>query len=171
MWEELLRLPWFSDRSAAVGIVITIVGFTFTISQVLKSRRAADQVRLAVNEAIRKLAVVDSIAELSSAIERMEHLKNFHRLQELAGAVAIYPQVRRTLSEVREQTPNLTDDQNIILQAAISVCSEFEAELEKLMLKNEPDIAISSIIKWNKILSSHIDKLRTLSTTLRNRTG
>ncbi|MEJ2415049.1 MAG: hypothetical protein P8Y22_07280, partial [Sulfurimonas sp.] len=63
------------DYSSIIGLLITLIGFTFTLYQLYKTKQASEVATEAVKAMRRDLNKVDVIANLSSVLTEMEEIK------------------------------------------------------------------------------------------------
>lgn len=165
---NVLELPWFSDRSAILGIAITVVGFWFTLIGLARTKGASIAAREAVERSTKLLLTSNSIAKLSTIVEALEHQRELHRLQAWGGALSQYPRIRSWLVELQHDLRDMTDQQREQVLSAITDCQQFESELEAALGTRGQTPDQPTISNWNRILASHIDNLRLTAVMLRN---
>ena len=145
---EFVRANWGNIASVA-GLIVSMVGFWFAIAQIRRSRTAAEAAREAANAARDRIAANLTIADLTRASDRIQELKELHRVQAWSRVLDRYPEVRRSLVEIRERHPGLTPQQLGILQNAVSQISIMEGEVETALAGN----SAPSGTRFNPILS------------------
>lgn len=73
--------------ASVVGVMLSLLGFSVTVWNVVRSKRAAEQTEKAVKSVRDRLTAIDTIADFSSAIAIMDEIKRLHR----QGAWVILP--------------------------------------------------------------------------------
>ena len=147
------------DYSSIIGLLITLIGFGFTITQLLKTKRASEAATSAVNAVRHDLKKIDTITDLSSVVAEMEEIKRLHRERNNELLPEKYAKLRKYLIAIKSSNPTLIEEDLIILQGAITQLSASEKTIDKaLFTKEEKEINLNTP-RLNGLLSNHIDKL------------
>lgn len=165
--EVFAALPWLSDKVGAVGLLITLVGFGVTIVQVMRARKASILAANAVESVRNRLAEFDTVANLSSAIETMEQIKRFQRLEAWPTIIDLYSQLRRKLLHIKHNSDQLPAELQSKLFSAIQHTSKFEQTMESIMVKKST--GSHDVPKWNKIMSDQMESLTEIIIHLRKK--
>lgn len=132
---------WGSLASVS-GLLVSLVGFTSAIIQIRRSHSAATEARDAAVAARQTMARNLTIADLTRARDRMQTLKDLHRIGPWERALDRYDEVRRMLVEIRGRHPGLTSQQLSIIQNAVVQVGIMEGEVRAALREGrQPDIA------------------------------
>lgn len=166
---QLLGVPLFSDWIGLAGLVVSIVGFGFTLFAVMRSKTIAEQAKLAADSAIAKLRGVNAVADLSSIVAKLEEVKRIHRLKGWLVLPDRYSELRNIITSIRNSNVELTDIEQAMLQQAVLQLVKMEKEVEKEIQKEKPDD--SKFVKFNEILTSLTDVMYEIVCKSKNRIG
>lgn len=148
-----------ADYASVIGFIITVIGFLVTILNLIKTRKASEAATMAVNNIRNDFKKIDTVANLSSVLIEMEEIKKLHRKKEDSGQLPEkYAKLRASLISIRTNNQILLEDDNRILQGAITQLSAFERALDNNLDKD--NITTFSIAKFNSAISTHIDSLQ-----------
>ncbi len=106
--------------ASILGVLIAIFGFWATIYQARKSKTAAEQARLAAENARESIKLLDTVTEFSSALAVMEEIKRLQRNGAWEILLDRYSALRKSLISIRAFNPDFSIEQNKILQRAIT---------------------------------------------------
>lgn len=149
--------------ASLIGLLVTVVGFIATIINVRRSRRAAESAEDAAQRTRGALVGMQAIADVSSALADLAHLKSFHRAAHWQSMPDRYDSLRKKLVMIRMSRPDLNEDQLAALQGAITHLATFEKAVDSaLKAKKEP----SNWPRLNAILTEQIDNLTEILTQL-----
>lgn len=115
----LLELDWFSDKAGLIGLALSVIGFIITGRASLQAKRAAEDMRS-------KLLHFDSVVGIQTIIEKLDHIKQLHRKGAWDYLPDHYSRLLRLLFDVRSGQPNLTPEQNTVLQRAVVTTRRLE---------------------------------------------
>lgn len=165
----LAKLPqWLSEPTTAgviggVSLLVTIVGFTFTLWQVWRSKSAAQAAAASARAVQEKISLFDAVAECAAAVQVLEEIERLHRNGPCHALPDRYNQVRNSLIELRTMSHSCSAEQLAQLQDAVSQLTTMKAAVEKLIAaSNKPDAP-----KLNRITTKIISDLVELSAALR----
>lgn len=153
----LLDYP-IGDYASLLGLVISVVGFFFTIKTSLKTRDAAKQASVAVVSMREDLRKGETVADFSSALAIMDEIKRMHRTGSLNLLPDRYSQLRRFLVSIRSSNPLLSEEDQKIIQGAIAQFSSIERSVEKALEQN----GSVSAAKSNSLVSKQYESIQEL---------
>lgn len=118
----------WGNLASALGLLVSVVGFSIAVYQTMRSRKAAEAAEKAVIETQNTLAKNDTIADLTAASERIQDLRRIFRQGSVDSdrAFDIVSNIRRTLSDISVQHPNLSEDDRRNLHEAADVLGRVE---------------------------------------------
>ena len=158
----------WGDVLNVIGVVLSLVGFTVTIWQVIRARKAAmmaEEAALKVRNAIQSF---DTVEKFSAAITIMEEMKRLHRIAAWELLPDRYSTLRGLLISIRGASPGLSQEHQAVLLGAIQHSSAIERKIERaIMQKSKPPDAA----RLNEIVSIQIDKLHEVLASLRQNVG
>lgn len=156
------------DYASIVGLLITIVGFIYTLINVIKTRRAsinAEKIALQVRADISKL---DTVSLISTVISVMDEIKRLHR----QGAWEILPEryssIKKSLISIKSTYPELPLEHKKIIQSAISNFSSIEKQVETAIYQKTIPCDVD---KLNILISRQVDKLQEIFIDVKNKIG
>jgi len=118
--------------ASLLGVVVSLGGMGFAIWQLSRLRgetRAAREASEATRRAIgRELAST----ELTRLSERIQGLKEIHRIGDRLRALDLYSDIVGMLLEIRRRHPGLSSDQRIKIVQATTQIIEMERSVESL---------------------------------------
>jgi hypothetical protein len=159
-----------SPEASVVGnwlsLLLTILGFSWTIWTARKSRQAAEQAAKAAREALESVRKLDTIQGLSQAISMLEEIKRLHRQQAWTILPDRYNAIRRLLVELRSTNPQFTDEQTERIQEAIVQFSAMEVIVDKMQL---PETKPPDVGRMNRFITQQMDRLVELLVEVRDR--
>ena len=89
----------------ALGVFISLGGFTIAIWQVKRTRAAAESAERAATDAREAVLRTTSISYLTQAVSQIERLKELHRNQDIDRAVERYTPLRQILTAMQARLP------------------------------------------------------------------
>lgn len=153
-WLGKYRVNEYSDF---LGLVITIIGFAFTLRGLWRSRKTAEKA-LDIAEKVRDdLHKVDTVDALSRTIAAMEELKRMHRKSEFDSLPERYSSLRRTLIGIRSSATIFTQNDQALMQRIVSQLVGFEKNVEACIAKRE--LEKINFLKMNQHISSAVDEV------------
>ena len=153
-WVVKHRINEYSDL---LGLLITIVGFGFTIFGVWRSKKIAKEALIVAKKVRDDLRKIEIVAEFSTAIVSMEEIKRLHRKADFQSLPERYSSLRRSLITIRSEVSALSDEDSSLIQNAISNFAGFERKIEKYIAKGQE--AKVDFVKMNQIVSLTIDQV------------
>lgn len=163
-----LDRSYAGDVASIIGVLIALIGFAVTIRNVRASKAAALRAEEAANQAREAIRFFDVVAEISTAIAAMEEIRRLHRDAAWAILPDRYGALRKSLVTIRASAPDLSDDEQARIQAAISFLADLEASVEHALEQHQPPLAIAS---WNQLVSGHILELQEVLLKLKSKAG
>lgn len=140
----------WGDIASILGVLLTIVGFTFTIYNVRRSKSAAEATRDSIS-------AYDAIEDLSAATSIMDEIKRLQRLGAWAVVPDRYSELRRRLITIKESRSTLTSSQRESLMAAIERFAALERRVDRAISMIAP---VPNPAKLNDIVSTQIDEVQ-----------
>lgn len=118
--------------ASILGVAISLIGLGFAILQIIKLR-GETRVAIKVAEATRR-AIGREIAstELTTLGGRIDALKELHRNRDRERCLAVYPEIRGLLLEIRRRHPGLSDLERVNVIRAIAQIAEMERAIDLL---------------------------------------
>ena len=161
-----LLTPEASVVANWTALILTLLGFGWTIWTAQKSRQAAEQAAQAARDALESIRKLDTIQGLAKAISIMEEIKRLHRHEAWNVLPDRYNTVRILLVELRSTNPKFTDEQNEKIQKAVTQFAAMEATVEKMRL---PDNKPPDVGRMNRFITQQMDSLVELLVEVRDR--
>jgi hypothetical protein len=156
------------DIASILGLLVALIGFAVTIWNVRASKAAALRAEQAANEARRAIRFFDVIAEISTAIAAMEEIRRLHRDAAWPILPDRYIALRKSLFSIRRSGLDLSDDQQVLLQAAIKFLADIERRVDSALEQGQPP---DRVARWNQAASTHIMELHAFLMELKLRAG
>ena len=144
------------EISSIIGVFIALIGFTITILNVVKSRKAADRAESAATQALEGVRYIDTVQNMSRAISILEEIRRLNRVEEWKVLLDRHSNFRNFLIEIRSGEINLEEEQKKIIQTAITHSTTISNKIEVALGKNETPTGPAQM---NNILSKQIDDL------------
>lgn len=155
------------DYAGILGLIVSIVGFVWTVRAAVSSRDAALQTKAAVQDMRNDLRRAETVSDFSTAVAIMEEIKRLHRLKSLELLPERYSQINKFLIGVRSANPLLTADELKIIQNAIAQFSALERLIEGCLAKTtELDTA-----KVNGQVSKQLEAVHGLLVSMKTKIG
>ncbi|UYO48796.1 hypothetical protein KQX64_23330 [Rhodopseudomonas palustris] len=151
-WLEVNRV---GDLTGIGGILISLIGFTFTVVGVVKSKSAAERAERAAKDTMQSMRLLDTVVEFSAAITALEEIKRLHREANWPLLPDRYAHIRKVLANLRTAQVDLSDAQKTVVQQALANLKQIEDLVER-SLRNQS--ALNSA-RFNKLLSEDIENL------------
>ena len=159
--------PTIGDTSSFVGVIIAFIGFSITIYNVIRSKRAANRAEKAANQALESVRHIDAVQKLSSAIAIVEEMQRLNRAKDWKVLLDRHSTFRNLLIEVRGSADNLSEEHKANILDGINHSGAISYKVEVALAKGEdPD----GIPRMNKILSEQAGKLASILIALRMKT-
>jgi len=150
---------YLDEISGVLGLFITIFGFFVTIINLRKTKSAAQQASLAVQQMKDSVILVNTLSDVSASIIIMDEIKRLHRAKSWEITLDRYASLRRNLVSIRHSALNLNDDHKKSLQLTIQYLVDMESMVEKNINNG---VTMENIAKMNKTLSARSDEIHQL---------
>ncbi|MGE5270662.1 MAG: hypothetical protein ACM3JG_13425 [Thiohalocapsa sp.] len=147
---EWISKNHIGDLASIAGLVVSIIGFVATLVNVWRTRSAALRAEQAANEARRMIRGYETVADFSATIALMDEIKRLHRTGQLEMLPDRYAALRKALIGIRRLSPSLDDEQDKVLQGAITTLSTTEHAIERAIASaSSPDF-----VRLNRLFSA-----------------
>lgn len=107
----------YGNYASVAGLSVSILGFAFTIWQVIKSRKAAEEAKKIAREAINRISFQLFFTQVTSAARLGQELRNLARLKQWHRAIDRTEQLRTLLASLTEDTQLLGQEQTAMTNA------------------------------------------------------
>lgn len=142
--------------ASVFGVIISLIGFAWTIVGVWKSKNAAQAAEEAVKLVREDVHRISVVTELSKAISTMGEIKRLHRQKAWNILPDRYSVVRGALINIKTVSQDLSSQHEAFLQSSIVHFSDMENLVEtNLKKKDQLDIP-----RLNRIVTKQADNLR-----------
>jgi hypothetical protein len=152
-------LAAWGDVASVTGFFLSIFGFAFTLWQVARSTKAAQQAKEAAENARKDIFRSNVMIDLAAAMATMEEIKRLQR----EGAWRILPDrygaLRSALTSIRTAKPDLPDKHRAAIQGAIEQFRIIEKKIDRALAANQD---LANVPRLNEIVSLQIDNLTEL---------
>lgn len=118
----------------ALGVFISLGGFSAAIWQIRRTRTAAESAERAATDAREAVFYVTSVSDLSQIVIQMEQVKELHRNREWVRAIDRYILLRRLITEARSRLP---EDIRGALTTAIIRLTQMEKAANQALVRGE----------------------------------
>ena len=148
---ELNSSGWLS----LLGVVLTLLGFGFTLAQVLSGKGAAERAERSANEAVEEIQKLKTLTDLSSAISELEGVRRLLRENSVSQLSERLALVRKLLIGIGARHGDLVENDAEQIRQAVLAFADIEKDIDrhqrgKVSLKPE---------KINDSLIDQIDRL------------
>lgn len=147
--------------ASVAGLLVSVLGFCFTIWAVMTAKAAARRAECAAIAARDNILKSGAIAKFSCAISLMEEIKRLQRRTEWGVLLDRYAELRRVLIELQSEAVGLAEEQQGLLGGVISQFGVIEKKVEKLYAGEKAVFNVGTI---NGLVSKQIGKVLELST-------
>lgn len=146
----------WGNIASVVGVLLTIVGFSVTIYNVLRSKSIAEATRDSIS-------FYDAIADLAAASSIMDEIKRLQRHGIWAVVPDRYSELRRRLIAIKASHADLSEAQRQTLEATVQKFADLERRVERAISVNATP---ANPAKLNDIVSGQIDEVQTVLLSL-----
>jgi hypothetical protein len=164
---DFIKNRW-GDFANLVGIIVSVVGFIYTIRQVARSKEAAQRAEKAALNVRAKILMTDTVIDLSSAIAIMEEIQRLHRSGSWGQLPDRYSALKRLLISIRTSAPGLQEQHSTALLSSLQHFSDIEKKVEKALDGNTAPL---NVPKFNEIVSLQLDRVHEILSVLKQQIG
>src|SRR2546423_5239006 len=100
----------YGNYASVAGLLVSVLGFGFTIWQVIKSRKAAEEAKVIARGAIARISADLFFTQVGTATRLIQELRNFSRLKQWHRVIDRCEDVRVLLAEFMDN-PRLLDEE------------------------------------------------------------
>ena len=155
------------DIASVIGVIVAIIGFFVTISNVLKSKNAAQKAEAASHRIRESIFRYDAISECAEAISLLNEIKRLQRGNLWPILPDRYSAVNRLLYSLKAFDSELMKNHKMYIQTAIQQFAILEELVDRSITRNKlPPSA--SIVQINKIVNQQLDKLHEIQSFLKH---
>ncbi|MCO7506310.1 MULTISPECIES: hypothetical protein [Pseudomonas] len=155
------------DYAGILGLIVSVIGFIWTVRAAVSSRDAALQTKAVVQDIRNDMRRTETVSDFSAAVAIMEEIKRLHRLQSLELLPDRYSQITKFLIGVRSANPLLTEDEHKVIQSAITQFSALERLIDGCLAKTtQLDTA-----KVNGLVSKQLEAVHGLLVSMKSKIG
>lgn len=158
--------PNYGSAASVLGVILSVAGFTVTIWNIQRSKRAADLARKAAESAREEIRRTNTIADFSSAISIIEEIRRLQREQAWRALPDRYTSLIRILLAVLSSELNLNDEEKNAIRTAIQHFRTIEYRIDELL---QDDGAVLNIAKINAVLMLQISRIIPILESLKSR--
>lgn len=166
-FNKFLELYRIGDYAGLIGLLISLIGFYFTIKATLNSKASSEQATAAVESMRDDMRRGETVADFATALAIMEEIKRMHRSDSLTFLPDRYASLKKFLVSIRTSNPLLTEKDQIGIQSAIAKFSSMETLIETSIRNAKP----IEHAKLNGQMSRHYDVIQTLLVRIKNEIG
>ena len=123
--------------ASAAGLIVSIVGFSVAIIQIMRSRKAAEAATEAASATKEVLARNLTIDDLTRASQRIQLVKELHWEREWRRALDRYYDIRVMLSDISSRHPDLSEEHRSTIQSAIQEIQALEGEVGRTLTDDD----------------------------------
>jgi ribosomal protein S13 len=146
----------WGDLASVAGIGLTLVGFTLTLVGVVRAKKAAELAKTAAVEVKTSLLLVDTVADLASALAMMEEIKRLHRAAAWPVLPDRYSILRRLLIRIKSSNHLVDAESQRSIQLAIEQLMTVEQRVDTALARGDTP---SNPAKLNQVVSAQIDSV------------
>ena len=157
-----------AEYASVAGLFVALAGFGFTIRSIIKTNKLAHEANETGKKVRKDMQRLDTMSQLSSAIYIMNEIKQLQRNDEWKLLLIRYSEIRKLLITIKRNSPDLTQENQSLMQNAVQEFKNIEKNVEKA-LNNET--SPQKIYNINKKISEIIDELIEILENIRNKIG
>jgi hypothetical protein len=142
------NLTQVGSVSSILGVIISLAGFGFTIYNVYRSRKAADQAKEAAQDARDNIKRYATVSDLSEAVRAMKEIKQLHRSKQWVLLPDRYDNLRELLISIKTNNSYLTSKQASSIQGMIAAIADIERRLDEARQKDMAPYEVPEVNHW-----------------------
>ena len=124
-------LSTYGDLASVVGLILTLVGFAFTLWKIIQTRRATEEAIRIAKGAIAQVSTRLFSNQIADGIRLSSELRNTCRMRQWERAIDRCEQLRRLLASVVEDS-NIRPDEGDDISVAIDDLGLILRRLEEI---------------------------------------
>jgi len=158
---DFIAREHLGDLASVIALFISTFGFIIIIINGVKTKNLTLQVRQDIKR-------TDTFTDFTSALSSMEEIKTLHRKQAWEILPERYSALRKTLINIKQSNPDMTDSNKQTMQNTIAILRNLEKQVESTNIHKTtpPDVT-----KLNRMISNQIDRLQPILIEIRNQIG
>jgi hypothetical protein len=158
----------WGDIASVAGVLISIIGFGFTLFGLARSKSAAKQVESAVADVRQRFFLKSVAVDLDTLMSDIEEIKQLHRFGTWAAMPSRYFSIRKRLLLLKGNTPTLSKSQKASIQGCVEQFKEIAEIVEVALATKETPKDVAAL---NRIATEQSDKLTAVLVTVQQAIG
>lgn len=171
MWNatiDIINKYYIGDLASIAGLGVALIGFTATLINVFRSKKAAEQAREYAAGMKKYMSQFDATKELTESISILSEIKRLMAKGDWKNILEKFINVRIKVVGIKESLPDLQDEQKTLMQSVIQSTRIIEGTIAYYK-ENEEETEDSK--KLYLETSKIIDKLQKVQFSLREISG
>ena len=160
---------YFGHMASVLGLVVSVVGFVWTIRIAKESKSAAERAEEAADEARQSIQKFDAIVEVSQAVTVLTEIMDLHRKGDWPALPSRYTKLRGMLVSVRNSSSTVTDAQRARLAGVLQQVIAIDQKIEACLHSKKNDVGPPRPMSLMAVLKSQLDHLNDTLVELRGR--
>jgi hypothetical protein len=144
----------YGNYASVAGLIVSILGFIFTIWQVIKSRKAAEEAKVMAREAINRVSAQLFFTQVTTAIRLIQELRGFSRSKQWHRAIDRCEDARILLADFMDDSRLLYHEQqeiSLVRDDIILIIRHIERILRD---KEVRDLETNMVIALDKMVNT-----------------
>jgi hypothetical protein len=154
----------WGNFSSVIGLVVSTIGFFWTLIIVWKSKTAAQRAEEAASAMKEALLKYESLTNCSNAISIIEEIRTFHREAEWDKSLYRYSRLTPVLLGLKADRGSFSEKDMGVIAGMIKQVAGCEKEVDKIRMDSKYQIKADRL---NEILSTQVRKLHELLSNLK----
>lgn len=156
------------DLTSVLGFIVALIGFSWTIISVLRSKSATEGAKDAVLKVRDDMRYVETVSEVSTVITAMDEIKRLHREGTWRVLPDRYSVLRKLLISIKASNSDMNTRYKSVFQDAIQSLRSIEKQVEYANLQAKIP---QNVAKLNAIISRLIDSLHEILVEIKKQIG
>ena len=151
-------MDW-NNLGPAVGILVSLLGFSVAVLQIRRTTKAVDAARVAVESSRQAFIKTQVLATITRLMERTQEMRTLYSDGQWDRAYYRYNDIWIPLTSVRRQHPNLSEAQLEAIDDLVPQLQENERILERAVRSQKPPAKIQEHVKVLQGLQAMLNEL------------
>ncbi|WP_157958825.1 hypothetical protein [Salinicola sp. RZ23] len=172
----------FSGYFSIIGVVVSVIGFAWTVAVALASKEAAQRAEAEIKETAgrvtSRLKESDSASDLGMIIGALNEIKGLHGVKDVSYELVLfkYTMLRAKLVTLMSgDIVSVLEDEKLKVQEIIAEISLLERLVSTKVVRNTDldakELAIEDLVSRNPALADHVDALNGILTRIKQSGG